>query len=57
MYRVPKYRHHKARNVAVITLDGKDHFLGSYNRLRCLVRKRRSPRSGSEVVNEWNYLV
>ncbi len=31
MQRVPKYRHHKARNVAVVTIDGKDHFLGTYN--------------------------
>ena len=31
MYRVPKYRLHKARNVAVVTIDGKDHYLGEYN--------------------------
>lgn len=28
MHHVPKYRLHKARNVAVVTLHGKDHYLG-----------------------------
>jgi hypothetical protein len=27
----PAYRHHKARNLAVVTIDGKDHYLGSYD--------------------------
>jgi len=27
----PKYRHHKARNLAVVTIDGHDHYLGPYN--------------------------
>ena len=26
----PKYRLHKARNLAVVTIDGKDHYLGPY---------------------------
>ena len=26
----PSYRHHKARNCAVVTLDAKDHYLGKY---------------------------
>lgn len=26
----PKYRLHRARNVAVVTIDGKDHYLGPY---------------------------
>ena len=29
--RIPSYRLHKARNVAVVTLDGKDHYLGQYD--------------------------
>jgi hypothetical protein len=28
--KVPAYRHHKARNLAVVTLGGKDHYLGPY---------------------------
>ncbi|MFO0815820.1 MAG: hypothetical protein U0796_21590 [Gemmatales bacterium] len=31
MHRVPKYRLHKARNVAVVTIHGKDHYLGEYD--------------------------
>jgi integrase len=26
----PKYRHHKARNLAVVRIEGKDHYLGRY---------------------------
>ena len=26
----PKYRHHKARDLAVVTIDGRDHYLGKY---------------------------
>ena len=26
----PSYRHHKARNVAVVTIDGKNHYLGPW---------------------------
>ena len=29
--RHPSYRFHKARNCAVVTLDGKDHYLGPFN--------------------------
>ncbi len=29
--RIPSYRLHKARNLAVVTLGGKDHYLGVYN--------------------------
>jgi len=29
--RIPSYRLHKARNCAVVTIDGKDHYLGPYN--------------------------
>jgi hypothetical protein len=28
---VPSYRFHKARACAVVTIDGKDHYLGPYN--------------------------
>jgi integrase len=28
---LPAYRHHKARNCAVVTIDGKDHYLGPYD--------------------------
>jgi len=28
--RPPKYRRHKARNLAVVTIDGKDHYLGPF---------------------------
>ena len=28
--RIPKYRHHKARNLAVVRIDGKDHYLGRF---------------------------
>src|SRR5437588_11693660 len=27
----PKYRFHKARNCAVVTINGKDHYLGAYD--------------------------
>lgn len=26
----PSYRHHKARNCTVVTLNGRDHYLGAY---------------------------
>ena len=29
--RQPSYRYHKARNYAVVTLNGKDHYLGPYD--------------------------
>jgi len=28
---LPKYRHHKARNLAVVRIDGRDHYLGDYD--------------------------
>jgi len=28
---IPKYRHQKSRNLAVVRIDGKDHYLGPYN--------------------------
>ena len=28
--RDPKYRHHKARNLAVVRIDGKDYYLGRF---------------------------
>jgi hypothetical protein len=30
-FRVPTYRHHKPTNQAVVTLNGKDHYLGRWN--------------------------
>jgi hypothetical protein len=27
---VPKYRHHKARNCAVVTINGRDYYLGPF---------------------------
>jgi hypothetical protein len=29
--KTPSYRHHKARGLAVVTLDGKDVYLGTFN--------------------------
>ena len=28
--RTPSYRYHKSRNCAVVTIAGKDHYLGTY---------------------------
>ena len=44
--RVPKYQHHKGRNLARVTIDGKDIYLGKYN----------SPESHTEyerLISEW----
>ena len=44
--RLPMYRHHKARNLAVVRLDGRDHYLGPFD----------SPESHAEyrrLVGEW----
>ena len=44
----PKYRLHKARNCAVVTIDGRDHYLGEYDSPRVLGEvpppRRRAPR-------------
>ena len=29
--RIPTYRHHKARDLAVVTIKGRDHYLGKYD--------------------------
>jgi hypothetical protein len=29
--RIPTYRHHKARDYAVVSINGKDHYLGKYD--------------------------
>lgn len=29
--RVPKYRHYKPKNLGVVRIDGKDHYLGPYD--------------------------
>jgi hypothetical protein len=28
--RLPKYRHHKAKDLALVTFDGRDYYLGKY---------------------------
>lgn len=44
--RLPKYRHHKGTGQAVVTLDGKEHYLGKYN---CAASKRAYDR----LVSKW----
>jgi len=29
--RIPKYRHYKPNDLAVVRIDGRDHYLGKYN--------------------------
>ena len=29
--RIPKYRHYKPKNLAVVRINGKDHYLGRHN--------------------------
>lgn len=44
--RIPKYRHHKAKDRAVVTIDGRDYYLGKYG----------SPESKAEydaLVAQW----
>jgi len=44
--RPPSYRHHKARNLAVVTINGKDHYLGKFG----------SPESYdkyTQLITEW----
>ncbi len=43
---VPKYRHHKARDLAVVTLDGRDIYLGPYG-------SPESKREYDRLVGEW----
>ena len=31
MHAAPKYRHYKPKNLAVVRIDGRDHYLGPYN--------------------------
>jgi integrase len=40
-HRIPKYRIHKARGLAVVRLDGKDHYLGRYESPDSRARYRR----------------
>jgi integrase len=44
--RVPSYRHHKARNLAVVRLDGRDIYLGDYD-------SPKSHKRYKQVVAEW----
>jgi integrase len=44
--RLPKYRHHKARNLAVVRINGHDHYLGKYNSPETHAEYRR-------LVSEW----
>src|SRR5438874_1183111 len=38
---VPKYRHYKPKNLAVVRIDGKDHYLGKYGTDESRERYRR----------------
>ena len=44
--RPPKYRHHKARNCAVVTINGRNHYLGpfgspeSHEKYACLIAEQ-----------------
>jgi integrase len=44
--RLPKYRHYKPKDLAVVRLDGKDHYLGSYDSEASREKYRR-------LVAEW----
>ena len=44
--RVPKYRRHKACNLAVVRLGGKDHYLGPYGSKESKVKYQR-------LIQEW----
>src|SRR4051812_43362283 len=52
----PAYRFHKARNCAVVTIDGKNHYLGPYHspesfeKYNRLIAGRQSGRSESDPV-------
>ena len=45
---LPKYRKHKARGQAIVTLDGKDFYLGPY-------KSSRSHREYDRLVGEWQH--
>lgn len=45
--RIPKYRHHKASGLAVITVNGRDHYLGPYG-------TPESRDAYAKIVDEWN---
>jgi integrase len=56
---IPSYRRHKARNLAVVTIDGKDVYLGAYNspesheRYKQLIAEwlaRRQPKPGATAT-------
>lgn len=44
--RIPKYRHHKAKGLAVVTLDGRDIYLGRYG-------TEKSKREYQRITGEW----
>ncbi len=44
--RPPKYRHHKARNCAVVRIDGDDKYLGPYNSPESIEKYNR-------LIGEW----
>ena len=44
--RVPSYRHHKPTGQAVVTLNGKDYYLGSH-------RSKRSKTEYERLIAEW----
>ena len=46
-YHLPKYRHYKPKDLAVVRLDGKDHYLGKYRVAKRAGRKYR------RLVAEW----
>src|SRR4051812_13094950 len=39
--RLPKYRHYKPKDLAVVRIDGKDHYLGKYDSPESRERYRR----------------
>ena len=46
LLRVPKYRRHKPTGQAVVTLSGKDHYLGKWNTTA-------SKAEYSRLIGEW----
>lgn len=44
--RIPKYRHYKPKDLAVVRLDGKDHYLGKYDSAKSRERYHR-------LIAEW----